>query len=70
MVMEEFWKRRAEEVVPGLPCVALTPEPMLLARETRSTGLGDAEPKGQVLSHRTRTQLGAREPPELAVKRQ
>ena len=70
MLMEEFWKRRAEVVVPGRPCVALMPGPKLPERDARSKPSGDVEPKGQVLSHCSCTQFGSREAEATVVKAQ
>ena len=70
MLMEEFWKRRAWEELPGRPIVALMPELKLPERAARSRGVGDAELNGHVLLHCNRTQFGRREPAASAVKSQ
>ena len=65
--MEAFWKRRAEEELPGRPWVALIPDPKLLESEARSKGTGEEELKGQVSSHITCMHLGESEAAELEV---
>lgn len=67
MLMEEFWKRRACELLPGRPWVALMPVPMLPERAARSKGIGDIELKGQVLLHWTSMQFGRRDAAESVV---
>jgi hypothetical protein len=67
--MDEFVKSSAPVELPGLPCVATTPEPRL-PNVAIAVEAGELEEWGQVLLHTSLIQFGAKDAVESAVNRQ